>query len=67
MESILRTAAIQQGRQLDAVVREAELASPLGRFAIAKEVADVCLFLASPLAAYITGTNIVVNGGERPG
>jgi 3-oxoacyl-[acyl-carrier protein] reductase len=67
MEAILKTAAIQQGRQLDAVVREAELASPLGRFALAREVADVCLFLASPLAAYVTGTNIVVNGGERPG
>lgn len=67
MESILANAASQQGDRLDAIRREAERASPLGRFAVAREVADVCLFLASPLATYITGTNVIVNGGERPG
>jgi len=31
------------------------------------EVADVCLFLASPLARYVSGESIVVHGGgERP-
>jgi NAD(P)-dependent dehydrogenase (short-subunit alcohol dehydrogenase family) len=31
------------------------------------DVADVCLFLASPLARYVSGDNIVVHGGgERP-
>jgi NAD(P)-dependent dehydrogenase (short-subunit alcohol dehydrogenase family) len=31
------------------------------------DVADVCLFLASPLARYVTGANVVVHGGgERP-
>ena len=36
---------------------------PLGRLGTAEEVADVVLFLASPEAAYITGQNIVVDGG----
>jgi NAD(P)-dependent dehydrogenase (short-subunit alcohol dehydrogenase family) len=27
------------------------------------DVADVCLFLASPLARYVTGESIVVHGG----
>jgi NAD(P)-dependent dehydrogenase (short-subunit alcohol dehydrogenase family) len=40
---------------------------PLGRMAEPSDVADVCLFLASPLARYVTGESIVVHGGgERP-
>ncbi len=40
---------------------------PLGRLADPADIADVCLFLASPLARYVTGANIVVHGGgERP-
>jgi NAD(P)-dependent dehydrogenase (short-subunit alcohol dehydrogenase family) len=40
---------------------------PLGRMAEPSDVADVCLFLASPLARYVSGDNIVVHGGgERP-
>ncbi|HKA93033.1 MAG TPA: SDR family oxidoreductase [Acidimicrobiia bacterium] len=40
---------------------------PLGRMADPSDVADVCLFLASPLARYVTGESIVVHGGgERP-
>jgi len=30
-------------------------------------VADACLFLASPLARWVSGSNLVVHGGgERP-
>jgi NAD(P)-dependent dehydrogenase (short-subunit alcohol dehydrogenase family) len=36
---------------------------PLGRFAELSEVADACAFLASPLASYATGTNLVLHGG----
>jgi NAD(P)-dependent dehydrogenase (short-subunit alcohol dehydrogenase family) len=36
---------------------------PLGRFGTAADVAGVILFLASPLAGYLTGTVIDVNGG----
>lgn len=37
---------------------------PLGRFATPKDVASVALFLASPLADYITGQTIFVEGGR---
>lgn len=36
---------------------------PLGRIATAQDVANVCGFLASDLAAYVTGTVIPVDGG----
>jgi NAD(P)-dependent dehydrogenase (short-subunit alcohol dehydrogenase family) len=40
---------------------------PIGRMAEPVDVADVCVFLASPLAAYVTGANVVVHGGgEAP-
>ena len=31
------------------------------------DVADACLFLASPMAAYISGTSLLLHGGgEKP-
>jgi NAD(P)-dependent dehydrogenase (short-subunit alcohol dehydrogenase family) len=40
---------------------------PLGRLGTPRDVADACLFLASPLAAYVTGASLLVHGGgERP-
>jgi 3-oxoacyl-[acyl-carrier protein] reductase len=38
---------------------------PLGRFAQPEEIANTILFLCSPLATYITGQTIEVNGGWR--
>jgi 3-oxoacyl-[acyl-carrier protein] reductase len=44
---------------------EATLASiPFGRLGTAEEIADVALFLASSSARWITGQNIVVDGGQ---
>ena len=40
---------------------------PMGRMADPRDVGDACVFLASPAAAYISGTNLMVHGGgERP-
>ncbi len=40
---------------------------PLGRFGTPVDLAGMCLFLASPLAGYLSGANLVAHGGgERP-
>lgn len=38
-------------------------AAPLGRTGTPMDVADACLFLASPAARWISGANLVVDGG----
>ena len=39
---------------------------PLGRLAEPEDVGDVCLFLASELARYVSGASIEVHGGGEP-
>jgi NAD(P)-dependent dehydrogenase (short-subunit alcohol dehydrogenase family) len=40
---------------------------PLGRLGTPDDIAGACLFLASPLASWVSGTALVVHGGgERP-
>jgi NAD(P)-dependent dehydrogenase (short-subunit alcohol dehydrogenase family) len=40
-------------------------AVPAGRLGEARDLADACLYLTSPLAAYVSGANIVLDGGGR--
>jgi NAD(P)-dependent dehydrogenase (short-subunit alcohol dehydrogenase family) len=39
-------------------------ATPLGRIGTPRDVANLVVFLASPLASYITGQNVMVDGGS---
>ena len=39
---------------------------PMGRLAVPRDVADACLYLASPLAGYVTGADLAVHGGGEP-
>jgi NAD(P)-dependent dehydrogenase (short-subunit alcohol dehydrogenase family) len=40
---------------------------PLGRMAVPSDIGDACLFLASSLASYVSGTHFAVHGGgEKP-
>jgi 3-oxoacyl-[acyl-carrier protein] reductase len=47
-----------------AFIRNMEEAVPLGRLGTPRDIANATLFLASDEAAYITGTTIVVDGGQ---
>lgn len=51
----------------DAGVEAVASTIPLGRMGLPADIADACLFLASPLASFISGANLTVHGGgERP-
>ena len=39
---------------------------PLGRMATPDDVADACLYLASPRAAYVSGASLTLHGGGEP-
>lgn len=48
-------------------LREVAGTVPLGRLASPEDIASACLFLASPQASYVSGANLVIDGGgERP-
>ena len=44
-------------------VERYQKASPLGRLGLPEEIAEACLFLCSSAAAWITGVNLIVDGG----
>lgn len=47
--------------------RVAELGIPVGRMGVPGDIASLAVFLASPLAGYITGQTISVDGGRTGG
>ena len=55
------------GRDLESVRATAQGRIPARRFGEPEEFGDVCAFLCSVRAGYITGQNILLDGGEFPG
>jgi 3-oxoacyl-[acyl-carrier protein] reductase len=56
------------GEHLDeAYKRDARLASPLGRPGTPEDIANAVLMLASPLAGYVSGATVSVDGGAGAG
>ena len=48
-------------------VAAAAASVPLGRLGEPSDVANLCLFLSSPLASYVSGAHVLLHGGgERP-
>jgi 3-oxoacyl-[acyl-carrier protein] reductase len=60
---ISRAAAERQKISIEEAMQRSEQAIPVGRFGTTAEFGAVAAFLASPLAAYITGSLIRVDGG----
>lgn len=67
LEQLAAQTAQSQGTTVDAIKAETLQAIPLGRVAQPGEIADLTLFLVSDRAASITGTEIIVDGGQTPG
>lgn len=59
--------AAERGTTREAVIEEFSREIPLNRFATPEEVAVVVVWLASPLASYITGQSINADGGIARG
>lgn len=51
----------------DAGIAAVKASIPAGRMADASDIANACLYIASPLASYASGCNLLLHGGgERP-
>jgi len=55
-----------KGVAVDKVLEDGQSRVPLGRYADPEDIARVALFLASDLAAYVTGAIIPMDGGLNP-
>lgn len=62
-----KTAADAPWREIERAVLPLVGQIPVGRVGTVEELADVAAFLCSPLASYVTGANIRVDGGLFPG
>jgi 3-oxoacyl-[acyl-carrier protein] reductase len=60
-------AAKQAGKSVEAVMEARRQAIPARRFGTADEFGAACAFLCSAQAGYITGQNVLIDGGAYPG
>ena len=59
--------AAKAGVSVEEMTKRREAAIPAGRFGDAAEFGATCAFLCSAHAGYITGQNVLIDGGAYPG
>lgn len=67
LRGTLQGAATKTGQPLDAVMAARRHNIPARRFGTPEEFGAICAFLCSTHAAYITGQNVLADGGAFPG
>jgi 3-oxoacyl-[acyl-carrier protein] reductase len=67
LRTTLRAGAAKAGQDPDAAWSAREQAIPARRFGTAAEFGAVCAFICSLQAGYLTGQNILLDGGAYPG
>lgn len=60
-------AAKAAGRTVDDILADRRQTNPAKRFGTPEEFGDACAFLCSASAGYITGQNLLIDGGAYPG
>ena len=67
LRSTIRAAARASGRPIEDVLEERKRSNPAGRFGDPHEFGEACAYLCSAQAGYITGQNLLLDGGAYPG
>ncbi len=67
LNATLTASAQASGRSIEEVRRERAAANPAGRFGDPAEFGDACAYLCSRQAGFITGQNLLLDGGAFPG
>lgn len=63
----IRGMLAQSGRTFEELWEERGRANPAGRYGRVEEIGAYCAFLCSEHAGYITGQNLLIDGGAYPG
>ena len=66
LRGTMEGAAKKSGQSVDAVMQSRRQTIPARRFGTAHEFGEACAFLCSAQAGYITGQNILIDGGAYP-
>jgi 3-oxoacyl-[acyl-carrier protein] reductase len=67
LRNTMAGAAKQSGQSLEAVLDARRQNIPARRYGTAEEFGAACAFLCSAQAGYITGQNVLIDGGAYPG
>ncbi len=63
----VKATAAKTGKTEDEVRREHQSQIPAGRYGTSEEFGQACAYLCSMQASYITGQNLLIDGGAYPG
>jgi 3-oxoacyl-[acyl-carrier protein] reductase len=63
----VKATAAKTGKSVDEIRASQQAQIPMGRYGTPEEFGQVCAFLCSQQAAYMTGQNILLDGGAYPG
>ncbi|WP_341893112.1 SDR family oxidoreductase [Variovorax sp. YR752] len=67
IRTTMQAAATKSGQSVEAMIDKRRVAIPAQRMGTADEFGALCAFLCSRHAAYLTGQNILLDGGAYPG
>ena len=67
LAATVTAAASKSGQRVEEVRQAQQAQIPAGRYGTAQEFGAICAFLCSQQAGYITGQNVLADGGAYPG